>query len=96
MSQALWDVMGLSRGAGREGHAKQSTQHQQGHRGESGGFVEDMGGRPPGEVSRCVLERNGIQLVCALGAESESMDSGTHCGLCPCTGHILSGLTLFT
>lgn len=45
--------------------------------------------------SRCVLERNEIQLVCALGPESENMGSGTHCDLCPCTGHILSGLTSF-
>lgn len=50
MGWTLWDVMGLSRGAGREGLAEQGTHHQQGHRGELGWFVEDTGVRPPGEV----------------------------------------------
>lgn len=35
MGWAVWDVMGLSRRAGREGHAEQGTWHQQGHIGES-------------------------------------------------------------
>lgn len=35
MGWALRDVIGWSRGAGREGHTKQGTWHQQGRRGES-------------------------------------------------------------
>lgn len=69
--------------------------HQQGHRsGVEEGLGRTQGKDPSGEVEDAWREVRFSwcgTLRSALGHKSENLGSGTHCGLCPCTSHILSG-----